>query len=84
MRSHQVPVWINPERITFVEPRFAIRGRAAEEVVVGTRVHFGIDTPETLNAMLDLEEPDEVLALLAGRELKIDLTYEAMHADLVP
>jgi hypothetical protein len=87
MQAHHVPVWINPQRITFVEPRYATRGR--DEVVVGTRLHFGTDTCETFNAILDLvEEPDDVLAVLAGhdydRELKLDLTYEAARADLVP
>jgi hypothetical protein len=87
MFSYQTPVWLNPERTTFLEPRYSRRGE--RDVVVGTRVHFGPDTTETLNAVLELvEEPEEVLALLAGhdydRELKLDLTGEAARADLLP
>jgi hypothetical protein len=88
-RAHQqVPVWVNPERIIFVEPRYSVRGVERKEVIVGTRLHLGTDTSESFNAVLELvEEPDEVLALLAGhdydRELKLDLTYEAARADLI-
>ena len=85
MFSHQTPIWLNPEHISFVEPRYSRRGD--QEVVVGTRVHFGPDTTETFPLEL-VEEPDEVLALLAGRdydrELKIDMSYEAAHADGLP
>jgi hypothetical protein len=54
MRSCQVPVAINPERVTFVEPRYSVRGADRIEVVVGSRLHFGPDTCETFNAVLDL------------------------------
>jgi len=86
MFDHQTPVWVNPELIRFVEPRYS--RRTTDYVIVGTRIHFGPDTTdEVLNGILELvEEPDEVLALLAGhdydREQKLDLTYEAAAADI--
>jgi len=87
MFSHQAPVWINTDQIRFIEPRYT--HRLNEDIIVGTRIHFGPDTAETLNGILELvEEPDEVLALLAGhdydREQKLDLTYEAARADMLP
>ncbi|HYW86252.1 MAG TPA: hypothetical protein VFB50_00670 [Chloroflexota bacterium] len=79
MRSDQVSVWINPARVIFIEPRYSA------DAVVGTRIHFGGYGSDVLDLV---EEPDEVLALLAGhdydRENKLDLTYEAARADLLP
>jgi hypothetical protein len=83
-RCQATTAWLNPARITFIEPRFAARGR--DEQVVGTRVHFGpedvldlVDQPQVVIARLEgrLPEPYHMLEDANG----IDPEYEAFLAD---
>jgi hypothetical protein len=80
MRAFQSPAWINPQAITFLEPRY-YRGYDKQAVIVGTRVYFGqqdmldvTDTPQTVVARLEgrLPEPWHHLEDQNG----IDAAYE--------
>jgi hypothetical protein len=73
-----VPVYVNPCQLAYVQPR------RRQDTLDGTLLYFNVDG----GVLAVREDIDEVLAILAGRdydrEHKIDYTYEAMRADLVP
>jgi len=79
-----LPVYVNAAQLAYVQPRRRYDSKTDRHSLDGTRLFFQQEA-----GVLDVREDiDEVLAQLAGRdydrELKIDLTYEAARADLVP
>jgi hypothetical protein len=55
------PVWVNPERVAYLQPRHTYRNRSRPSDPVGTRIFFAED------GTLDVAElPDVVLDLFAG------------------
>jgi hypothetical protein len=77
-------VYVNAAQIAYVQPRRQYDSKLDRHLLNGTRLFFQQEA-----GVLDVREDiDEVLALLAGhdydREMKIDMTYEAAAADLVP
>jgi hypothetical protein len=80
-----VSVYVNPSQLAYVQPR---RRRSPTnqdaDVLDGTLLYF----QQEGGVLAVREDIGEVLAILAGRdydrEHKIDPTYEAMRADLLP
>jgi hypothetical protein len=79
------PVYVNPAQLAYVQAR---RRRSPvdqdQDVLDGTLLYF----QQEGGVLAVREDIDEVLAILAGRdydrETKLDLTYEAARADLLP
>lgn len=74
-------VWVNPDKILYVEELISRRGQGGDayiEVPKGSRLVFGED-----DAIAVSEMPEAVLQVLSG-ESQVDETYEAAVADLHP
>jgi hypothetical protein len=84
VRIGYLPVYVNPAQLTYVQPRRQYDTKGDRDILNGTRLFF----QQEAGALDVREDIDEVLAVLAGhdhdREMKIDLTYEAATADLLP